>query len=85
MNATTVGLASHAGELPALAWKTGQVALDFVYGETAFARSARGNGARLVTGEQVLVRQGALAFKIWLGRSAPEDVMAKAIERHGGR
>jgi shikimate dehydrogenase len=85
VNATTVGLASHAGELPALAWKTGQVALDFVYGETAFARSARGNGARLVTGEQVLVRQGALAFKIWLGRSAPEDVMAKAIVRHGGK
>jgi shikimate dehydrogenase len=85
VNATTVGLSNHAGELPALAWKTGQVALDFVYGETAFARSARGNGARLVTGEQVLVRQGALAFKIWLGRSAPEDVMAKAIERHGGR
>jgi len=85
VNATTVGLSSHAGELPALAWRTGQVALDFVYGETAFARSARGNGARLVTGEQVLVRQGALAFKIWLGRSAPEDVMAKAIERNGGR
>jgi shikimate dehydrogenase len=85
VNATTVGLASHAGELPALAWKTGQVALDFVYGETAFTRSARGNGARLVTGEQVLVRQGALAFKIWLGRSAPEDVMARAIERHGGK
>jgi shikimate dehydrogenase len=84
VNATTVGLA-HAGELPPLAWRSGQVALDFVYGDTAFARAARGNGARLVTGEQVLVRQGALAFRIWLGRTAPEDVMAKAIERHGGR
>jgi shikimate dehydrogenase len=85
VNATTVGLSHHAGDLPALAWRSGQVALDFVYGETAFARSARGNGARLVTGEQVLVRQGALAFKIWLGRAANEDVMARAIERHGGR
>jgi shikimate dehydrogenase len=85
VNATTVGLSSHAGELPALAWRTGQVALDFVYGDTAFARAARANGARLVTGEQVLVRQGALAFRVWLGRTAPEDVMAKAIERHGGR
>ena len=83
VNATTVGLSNHQGELPALAWRTGQVALDFVYGDTFFARAARGNGARLVTGEQVLVRQGALAFRIWLGRSAPEDVMAKAIERHG--
>jgi len=85
VNATTVGLSSHQGELPALAWRTGQVALDFVYGDTAFARAARGNGARLVTGEQVLVRQGALAFRIWLGRAASEDVMAKAIGRHGGR
>jgi shikimate dehydrogenase len=85
VNATPIGLASHAGDLPALAWRAGQVALDFVYGDTAFARSARGAGARLVTGEQVLVRQGALAFRIWLGRSAPEGVMAKAIERHGGR
>ncbi len=85
VNATTVGLASHAGELPALAWRSGQVALDFVYGETAFARSARGAGARLVTGEQVLVRQGALAFRIWLGRAANEDAMTRAIEKHGGR
>jgi shikimate dehydrogenase len=85
VNATTVGLASHAGELPALAWRTGQVALDYVYGETLFSRSARANGARLVTGEQVLVRQGALAFRIWLGRAANEDAMARAIERHGGR
>ncbi len=85
VNATTVGLSNHAGELPALAWRTGQVALDFVYGDTLFARSARGAGARLVTGEQVLVRQGALAYKIWLGRSPSEDVMTKAIERHGGR
>lgn len=85
VNATTVGLSSHAGELPALAWRAGQVALDYVYGDTFFSRSARGNGARLVTGEQVLVRQGALAYRIWLGRHGPEDVMARAIERNGGR
>jgi shikimate dehydrogenase len=85
VNATPIGLASHAGDLPALAWRAGQVALDFVYGDTAFSRAARGNGARLVTGERVLVRQGALAFRIWIGRSASEDVMMKAIERHGGR
>ena len=85
VNGTTVGLENHTGVLPALAWRTGQVALDYVYGDTAFSRSARGAGARFVSGEQVLVRQGALAFKIWLGRSAPEDVMARAIERHGGR
>jgi shikimate dehydrogenase len=61
------------------------VALDFVYGETQFARSARGAGARFVTGEEVLVRQGALAFRIWLGRPAPEDAMARALAAPGAR
>ena len=72
------------------------MALDFVYGDTAFARSARGNGARLVTGEQVLVRQGALAFKIWLGpirargrdgeghRAARRTVTMAIALSHGG-
>lgn len=83
VNATAAGL-SGKGDLPPLAWRSGQVALDFVYGDTAFARSARGAGARLVTGEQVLVRQGALAFKIWLGRSAPEEVMSRALQRGSG-
>ena len=57
----------------------GQVAADFVYGDTAFARAARAAGARLVTGEQILVRQGALAFTLWTGHGAPESVMADAL------
>jgi shikimate dehydrogenase len=65
-------------------WRSGQVALDFVYGETDFARSALAAGARLVTGEQILVRQGALAFTLWTGRPAPEAVMAAVIARGPG-
>jgi len=85
VHATSLGLPGKAGELPPLTWRAGQLALDFVYGNTPFARSAREAGTRLVTGEQVLVRQGALAFRIWLDRHAPEDVMARALERPGGR
>jgi len=85
LNATSVGLPGKSGQLPPLAWRSGQVALDFVYGETQFARSARGAGARLVTGEEVLVRQGALAFRVWLGRPPPDDVMARALAAQGGR
>jgi shikimate dehydrogenase len=59
------------------------VALDFVYGETDFARAARDAGARLVSGEAILVRQGALAFTLWTGRPAPEAVMAAAVARGG--
>lgn len=85
VHATSLGLPGKSGELPLLTWRAGQLALDFVYGATPFARSAKDAGTRLVTGEQVLVRQGALAFRIWLDRHAPEDVMVRALERSGGR
>ncbi len=78
VNSTSVGLAGHGERLPDLRFRTDQVALDFVYGETDFVRSAREAGARLVLGEQVLVRQGALAFTLWTGRPAPEAAMAAA-------
>lgn len=82
VNGTTVGL--HAGDAPLpLRVRAGQVVLDFVYGETALARAARDAGARLVSGERVLVRQGALAFALWTGRAAPEALMAAAIAAPG--
>jgi shikimate dehydrogenase len=64
--------------------RQGQIVVDFVYGETDLARRARSAGARLVTGEQLLVRQGALAFTLWTGRPAPEAVMAAAVARAAG-
>lgn len=80
VNATSIGLAGRTpAELPGVSFRREQVALDFVYGDTAFIRAARAAGARVVTGEQVLVRQGALAFTLWTGRPAPEAVMTAAI------
>jgi len=84
VNGTSVGLAGHAASLPGVRFHAGQVAVDFVYGDTAFARDARAAGARLVTGEQILVRQGALAFTLWTGRPAPEAAMAAAVARAAG-
>jgi shikimate dehydrogenase len=78
VNGTTIGL--HAGDAPLpLRVRAGQLVLDFVYGETILARAAREAGARLVSGERILVRQGALAFALWTGRAAPEALMAAAI------
>jgi shikimate dehydrogenase len=79
VNGTSIGLAGHASEFPELGLHRGQVVVDFVYGDTALARAARAAGARLVTGEQLLVRQGALAFTLWTGRPAPEAAMAAAV------
>ncbi|MFY3745043.1 shikimate dehydrogenase family protein [Anaeromyxobacter sp. Red801] len=86
VNGTSVGLPGHEGRLPPLRFRADQAVLDFVYGDTELARAARAAGARLVTGEQVLVRQGALAFTLWTGQPAPEADMARALEaREGAR
>jgi shikimate dehydrogenase len=79
VNGTSVGLHGQATRIPALEFREGQLAVDFVYGDTEFVRSAGEAGARLVRGEALLVRQGALAFTIWTGRAAPEAQMAAAI------
>jgi shikimate 5-dehydrogenase len=79
VNATTVGLAQRgAAELPPLSLADGVVVVDYVYGDTAFVRAARDARARVVTGEELLVRQGALALSLWLGQPAPEAVMSAA-------
>jgi shikimate dehydrogenase len=79
LNATSIGLGSASEGLPPFRFHSGQVAGDFVYGETAFARAAQAEGATVVTGEQILVRQGALAFTLWTGHPAPEAVMTAAL------
>jgi shikimate dehydrogenase len=84
VNATSLGLAGKPGELPPLRWRAGQLAADFVYGDTDFARQAAAAGVRLVSGERILLHQGALAFRLWTGRAPPEDVMAAALAT-GGR
>lgn len=81
VNGTSVGLPGHDPRLPGVAFRAGQVALDMVYGDTAFARDADAAGARVVRGEELLVRQGAHAFTIWTGLPAPEAVMVAALQR----
>jgi shikimate dehydrogenase len=78
VNATTIGLSRGDVALPPLQLAERVVVLDYVYGDTAFVRAAREANARVVTGEEVLVRQGALAFSLWLGQPAPEAVMLAA-------
>jgi shikimate dehydrogenase len=79
VNATSIGLPGHAGTLAPLRFRPGQLAVDFVYGDTAFVAQARAGGAAIITGEQLLVRQGALAFTLWMGQPAPEAVMSAAL------
>jgi len=79
VNATSIGMNGVGSELSALPFARGQLAVDFVYGGTEFGRTALRAGAGLVTGEQLLVRQGALAFTLFTGKPAPEDLMTSAL------
>ena len=60
--------------------RAGQTLVDLPYPETATALAARAAGARVVTGLDVLVAQGAASFELWTGVPAPVDVMRAAID-----
>jgi shikimate dehydrogenase len=84
VNATSVGMAPRDGELPPIpadALHPGLVVYDLVYRplETALLRAARGAGCRVLTGDRMLVHQGARSLSIWTGRAAPIDVMTGAL------
>jgi shikimate dehydrogenase len=55
--------------------------VDFVYapGDTALVRAARERAIPVVDGLDLLVRQGALSFERFTGRSAPVEVMRQAV------
>jgi len=55
---------------------------DLVYNpaETLFTRQTQEAGLRAATGLGMLVEQGALAFEMWTGKTAPRDIMRRAAE-----
>jgi shikimate dehydrogenase len=57
----------------------GQVLVDLPYPETATAAAARRAGATVVSGLEVLLAQGAVAFELWTGEPAPVDAMRTAL------
>jgi shikimate dehydrogenase len=82
VNATAVGL-DPRDSLDGLPLVPARVVVDLVYGvvPTPFERWAEERGARLVTGLEVLVRQGALSLAAWTGREAPVEAMRRAAAR----
>jgi shikimate dehydrogenase len=57
-----------------------QVVVDLVYGhgESKLLQVAGEAGAEVIDGLEVLIRQGAAAFRIWTGVEPPIDVMREA-------
>ena len=82
INATSVGMKPNAGQtLVAPEWlKPDLAVMDIVYDpiETKLAKDAKAAGAKVVSGVEMLVYQGAASFEIWTGCKAPVEVMRRA-------
>jgi shikimate dehydrogenase len=81
VNGTPLGL---SGETPPLEWRKlakSTTVYDMVYrrGPTQLLEAADAIGCSTIDGREMLVEQGALSFEWWLNRTAPRDIMRKAI------
>ena len=86
INATSVGMKPNANQsVIAPEWlKPNLAVMDIVYNpiETKLAKDAKSAGAKVVSGVEMLIYQGAASFEIWTGKSAPVEVMRKAALDH---
>lgn len=86
INATSVGMKPHSEEtpVPIELLRKNLAVMDIVYNplETKLARDAKALGAKVVSGVEMLIYQGATSFEIWTGKSAPVEVMRKAVLTH---
>ncbi len=87
INATSLGL----NATDALPWDGRQFSLrqaaaayDMIYrpAETPFLATAKAGGSRTANGIGMLLYQGAAALELWTGKSAPVDVMRRALEEN---
>jgi len=82
VNTTSVGLGSDLSPVPADALRPGSTVLDAVYDPplTRLLRDAETRGARAVSGKWMLVEQAVEQIRIWSGKTAPAEVMARAFD-----
>ena len=84
VQATSVGMHPHEDAplpVPVEAVREGALVCDIVYNprETRLIRAARARGLDVLTGEGMLVYQGAIAFELWTGRPAPDGLMLETL------
>ncbi|KON32410.1 hypothetical protein AC478_00215 [miscellaneous Crenarchaeota group-1 archaeon SG8-32-3] len=82
LNATSVGMKPNLSQsLVAPEWLRSDLSvMDIVYNpvKTKLTKDAEAAGAKVVSGVEMLIYQGAESFEIWTGKSAPIKVMRKA-------
>ncbi len=86
VNCTPVGMHPHVDASPwpdGVRFPPGATLYDLVYNpaRTRLMEQAEAAGARTIGGLGMLIRQGALAFTQWTGRTPPPGVMQDAAQR----
>jgi shikimate dehydrogenase len=87
LNATSLGL--KPGDVSPLnekqfSLRQARAVYDMIYrpAETRLLAAAKRAGCRTANGLGMLLHQGARAFKIWTGKTAPLGVMRRALEKN---
>jgi shikimate dehydrogenase len=82
VNATSVGMHPNVdvSPVPSGLLRSGLCVMDIIYNplETRLLKDAKHAGAKVVSGLEMLIYQGAIAFEIWTNCPAPVDVMRVA-------
>jgi 3-dehydroquinate dehydratase/shikimate dehydrogenase len=85
VNCTSVGLHPNVDDSPLhhSFLKPGLVVFDTVYTpeQTLLIKEARDRGCHAITGVEMFIRQAALQFEKFTGRTAPVDLFRKVIRR----
>lgn len=85
VNTTSVGMSPNTGESPVASdlLKPSLVVFDIVYSpvRTKLLKEAEEAGALAVSGLDMLVWQGAIAFEKWTGLAAPSELMKEEVAR----
>jgi len=83
VNTTSVGMSPNINEtpVPAKLLRPGLVVFDIVYNpiKTRLLKEAETAGAETISGVDMFVWQGALAFEKWTGQKAPLDLMKREV------
>jgi shikimate dehydrogenase len=87
INATSLGLKSDDSsplDEKQFSLKQTRAVYDMIYrpAETKLLAAAKKSGCKTANGLGMLLHQGAKAFEIWTGKSAPLDVMRRALEEN---
>jgi shikimate dehydrogenase len=82
INATSAGMAHNINQrlIEPNNLKSDLTVMDIIYNpcETLLIRDAKAAGAKVISGVEMLLYQGAAAFEIWTGQQAPVQIMREA-------